>query len=213
MQANWGEGMPQDRTAGRKIGGREARGTKLRHVALGGAVAALVLCGNYSAARAGDDDVQNQSFTDKFLNTLGVHNPFDTQYEINYSERSPLVVPPTRDLPPPVSDNAKPAPDWPVDPEITKRAQAKKDEKVTPRAYDSVMEDERPLSPAELGVGHPVAAPGTPEQSTPVSARRTQAQPFQLRLAQEGRLWDVYRRAAAREPDRSATRLSNSVGG
>ncbi len=167
MQANWGEGMPQDRTAGRQIGGREARGTKLRHVALGGAVAALVLCGNYSAARAGDDDVQNQSFTDKFLNTLGVHNPFDTQYEINYSERSPLVVPPTRDLPPPVSDNAKPAPDWPVDPEITKRAQAKKDEKVTPRAYDSVMEDERPLSPAELGVGHPVAAPGTPEQSTP----------------------------------------------
>ena len=167
MQANWGEGMPQDRTADRQFGGREARGTKLRHVALGGVVAVLVLCGNYSAARAGDDDVQKESFTDKVLNALGVHNPFDTQYEIDYSERSPLVVPPTRDLPPPASANAKPAPDWPVDPEITKRGQSKKDEKVTPRPYDSVTEEARPLTPAELGVGHPVAAPGTPEQSTP----------------------------------------------
>ncbi len=63
-------------------------------IALGAAFAALVVCGNVSAARAGDDDDPNESFTDKFLRTLGLKNPGSTEYEINYSERSPLVVPP-----------------------------------------------------------------------------------------------------------------------
>lgn len=162
--------MPQDRTAGRGTDGRKIRRTKLHRVALCGAVAVLVVGGTYSMARAGDDVVSNQSFGDKVWNTLGLHNPFDTQYEINYSERSPLVVPPRRDLPKPVSSTAKPAPNWPTDPEIIKRQQAKEDDKVTPRPYDSVMESSRALTPAELGVGRvtpAVSAPGVGEQTTP----------------------------------------------
>ena len=99
---------------------------------------------------------------------MGLHNPFQTQYEINYSERSPLVVPPTRDLPRPMTSNAPPAPDWPKDPEIKKHEAAKDADKVTtPRPYDYQMEASRPLRPNELNVGKPIAAPGTPEQSTP----------------------------------------------
>jgi hypothetical protein len=163
--------MPQDRMIGRTIDGRRLRGTRLVQTALLGAVAALILCGNISAARAGDGDVQGQeSLTDKFLHTLGIRDPNETQYEINYSERSPLVVPPNRNLPPPVASTAPPVTNWPTDPDVQKRKAAKDDEKPQVRPYDSVVESERALRPDELGVGKPattVSAPGTGEQSSP----------------------------------------------
>ena len=84
---------------GRLIDGHFSRRAGALRVVLCGAVAALALCGTFSAARAGDDDVSSQqSISDKILNTLGLHDPFAPQYGINYSERSPLVVPPTREL-------------------------------------------------------------------------------------------------------------------
>jgi hypothetical protein len=151
--------MPQERMAGRAIAGR----TKRRSAALSGALAALALCAGHTAARAGDDDISSkQSLTDKFLNTLGLHDPFEPQYGINYSERSPLVVPPTRDLPPPQTSIGPPAPNWPVDPEIKARAAAKRDEKVRP-GPDYVTESSRPLRPSELNAINP---PGTSDQSS-----------------------------------------------
>jgi hypothetical protein len=163
--ATSGEGMPQDRTAGRAIAGRNICRTRFSYVALCGAVAVIALCCGYSAACAGDSDVSsNESFTDKFLNTLGLHDPFAPQYGINYSERSPLVVPPTRDLPPPQSTNGPPAPNWPVDPEIRARAAAKKDDSVGPHD-DYVTELSRPLRPNELNATS-VNAPGTNDQTS-----------------------------------------------
>jgi len=162
-----GEGMPQDRIAGRKIDGRGGRRTKILRIALGGALAAFAMCANYSAARAGDDDVKDESITDKIMHSFGLKAPDDSDYEINYSERSPLVVPPNRNLPPPISTTAPPVANWPVDPEVKKRAASKDDDKPTPRPYDSVMNSSRALTPAELGVGRAVSAPGEPEQSTP----------------------------------------------
>jgi hypothetical protein len=97
------------------------------------------------------------------MNTLGLHDPFAPQYGINYSERSPLVVPPTRDLPPPQSSNGPPAPNWPVDPEIRARAAAKSDDIVRP-APDYVTDSSRPLRPNELNAVNP---PGTNDQSSP----------------------------------------------
>jgi len=160
-----GEGMPQDRLAGGVIVGRNIRRMKFLRVALCGAVAAFALCGAFSAARAGDDDVSNQSFTEKFFDTLGLHDPFAPQYGINYSERSPLVVPPTRDLPPPITSNGPPAPGWPVDPEVKARAGAKKDDRVSPHP-DYVIDSSRPLRPNELNATT-VNAPGTSSQSSP----------------------------------------------
>jgi len=127
-------------------------------------MAALAVCGNCSVARAGDNDLASkQSFTDKFLDTLGLHNPFDPQYGINYSERSPLVVPPTRDLPPPQTSNGPPAPNWPVDPEVRERAATKQAEKISPHP-DYVVDSSRPLRPNELNAVNP---PGTNDQSSP----------------------------------------------
>jgi len=67
------------------------------------------LAGN--AARAGDDDNSNESFMTKFMKTIGIMPGVNTS-AIHYTERSPLVVPPTRDLPPPGSGPGAVA-DWP----------------------------------------------------------------------------------------------------
>jgi len=162
--------MPQDRRAGRSSAGGKVRWEKVYRFALCGAVAAAAVCGAYATARAGDTEGTSESLGDKFWSTLGLHNPFDPKFEINYSERSPLVVPPTRDLPKPQSATTKPVPNWPTDPEIIKQQKAKDDEKVTPRPYDSVTYSSRALTPGELGVGRvtpAVSAPGVGEQSSP----------------------------------------------
>jgi hypothetical protein len=172
--------MPQDRIDGRKVNGSafdrfefdagQPRRSKLAQAAFGTALVALAIGAISSAARAGDTDPQEQSISDKIMQTLGLHNPGETQYEINYSERSPLVVPPSRNLPPPLTSSALPAPNWPKDPEVLRRQASKDDQKPVVRPYDSVMESSRPLRPDELGVGRvtpTVAAPGTNEQSRP----------------------------------------------
>jgi hypothetical protein len=166
--------MPQDRMIGCKSDRRKFRKTKLANVVLGTVLAALVVCAHVPIAHAGDDDAdENESFTDKFLRTLGIRNLGTTEYEINYSERSPLVVPPTRNLPTPVAATPSPAPNWPKDPDIKKRKEAMKDnDKPVIRNGDSVIEDSRALRPDELNVGRAtptVAAPGTAEQTTPVT--------------------------------------------
>src|SRR5688500_962183 len=50
----------------------------------------------------------------RVLSAVGLR---DDKPPIDYRERSPLVVPPTTSLPPPMSGNVA-APNWPVDPEI-----------------------------------------------------------------------------------------------
>jgi hypothetical protein len=157
--------MAQDR-----IAGRETRRAKIAKVMLGAAMAAVVVGATAPAARAGDDDGTTQSLYDKFLSTIGVKDPDKTEYEINYSERSPLVVPPTRDLPPPKAAGVTPAPNWPKDPDVIRRKTVNNDDKPQVRPYDSVMESSRPLRPNELKTGRAattVPAPGTGEQSTP----------------------------------------------
>ena len=96
----------------------------LMRTARAAALAALCVCACTAVARAGDDDPNatqssGGSIYDKMLDVVGLGG----QGTIQYSERSPLVVPPTRDLPPPGA-NAPPAvPNWPKDPDIA-RSQA-----------------------------------------------------------------------------------------
>jgi len=135
--------MAQDRIRSRNVGH-----TALLRAARGAALAALVVCANAAAARAGDD---SDSFYNKFMRVLGVKNPLTMEYGIDYSERSPLVVPPTRDLPPPVAAAPPSTPDWPKDPDVKRRAKARAEQKVAPQ-YDYVVESSRPLRPGELDV-------------------------------------------------------------
>lgn len=107
--------MPQQQSrshdANRAARAGAARGRKV----LGVALVALVVGLNAGAARAGDDDASsNPSAWSKFMQTLGLKKAPETNSNINYSERSPLVVPPTRDLPPPLAE-LPPATDWPKD--------------------------------------------------------------------------------------------------
>jgi hypothetical protein len=135
-----------------------------------------------SPARAGDDEAQNGDeeegdFIDKafrgVLHGIGLQN--STAPGINYHERSPLVVPPTRDLPPPQkATRAAPDPAWPQDKDMNPKKVAKKKE--SKPASEAENEDMRQLRPDELGVRKPSgqrtasggAAPDTTgEQLTP----------------------------------------------
>lgn len=72
------------------------------------------------AARAGDDDrTFSEKIMDGFYGTIRGTNM--DNHGIDYRERSPLVVPPTLDLPPPVSANEAPVANWPKDPDERQR--------------------------------------------------------------------------------------------
>jgi hypothetical protein len=133
------------------VGLRAGRTAPLKRAAMATALTALLLCAGAAAARAGDDDTDTQgshtSVYDKVLQVIGVAGGNN----IEYGERSPLVVPPTRDLPPPAADVAPAVPDWPKDPDLAQRAKAKTKQKRKPQP-DYVVESSRPLRPGELNV-------------------------------------------------------------
>lgn len=141
--------MSQFRIRRRKVGRR----LPVR-LALSAAVIALVVGLGSNAVRAGDDDEDGASVMQRIMQTFGLRNPDDTVMGRgdNYGERSPLVVPPTRDLPVPVSNAGPPAPNWPKDPDITRAQAAKKkvDNKAHYQRGDSVTDNARVLSPSEL---------------------------------------------------------------
>jgi hypothetical protein len=147
--------MPQIRIRNRKVG-------MLVHAALGVGLAGLVLCTN-SAARAGDDD-DSPSVMGKVMETLGLRDPKGNYAGIDYNERSPLVVPPTRDLPPPEASTAPPAPNWPKDQDMIRRAKAKAEEKKVAPHPDYVADSSRPLMPNELDPA------GAPKVSAPIDS-------------------------------------------
>jgi hypothetical protein len=140
--------MPQVCNPHRSTGDRKVRRNPLSRVALGAALAAGVAMAN-SAARAGDDD-DGPSVISQIMHTLGFQRLGDSYAGIDYNERSPLVVPPTRDLPPPETANAAPAPNWPKDPDIAKRQAAKRDSNKARYQRDYVDESTRPVPRNEL---------------------------------------------------------------
>ena len=135
------------------IRSRRVGRSALPRLVLGAAVAALLIGLNAAPARAGEDDEDGASVISRIMHTFGLKNPDETVMGRgdSYSERSPLVVPPTRDLPPPVADTAPPAPNWPKDPDIAQRQKSKKiDNKAAYQRGDSVTENSRALRPDEL---------------------------------------------------------------
>src|SRR6201986_5551140 len=75
------------------------------------------------AARAGDDDEDDKTFEEKIIEGImkGVGATNMDNSNIDYRERSPLVVPPKIDLPPPASASAaKSVPNWSKDPDESK---------------------------------------------------------------------------------------------
>jgi len=107
---------------------------------LGVAVGALALVLAAASARAGDGEPE-KSLQDKLLEGIGIKS----EPSIDYRERSPLVVPPKLELPPP-EDAAveKKSPAWPVDAAVKKRQlqEAKRKKATTDAAISSAPVDE-----------------------------------------------------------------------
>ena len=124
--------------------GALSRALRLAVVALG--VALVMTAG---AARAEDDDDDDKTFEEKIIDNImtGIGGTRMENRGIEYRERSPLVVPPKLDLPPPASSSEVKAPNWPKDPDEARRKAliaARKKENKDPR------EASRPLMPSEL---------------------------------------------------------------
>jgi hypothetical protein len=95
-------------------------------------LAALCLCAIAIASPAQAQNDEGPSELQKFLGAAGLLDlPKDP---IDYQERSPLVVPPSAELPPPrnVGDVTKLNPEWPVDPDWNRAREAKIPPTITP---------------------------------------------------------------------------------
>src|SRR6478735_9510957 len=129
----------------RNSSGALSRGLRLAVVALG--VGLVMTAG---AARAQDDDEDDKTFEEKIIEGImaGIGGTNMDNRGIEYRERSPLVVPPKLDLPPPAAaSNEVKAPNWPKDPDEARRKAAiaaRKKENKDPR------EASRVLMPSEL---------------------------------------------------------------
>jgi len=133
-----------------------------------------------SNARAEDDEDNaptiwnlDQRLWNGFMSALGVQN--NTEVGIDYRERSPLVVPPTRNLPPPETGKKKNAA-WPVDPEIKRKQEAASRKQSTPRDGSSRRADNgSTILPSELD-------PAGARRSAATSASRSTTAPNDEKL-------------------------------
>ena len=127
-------------------------------------------------ARAADEEVPlDTRILRGVLESLGLKK--DDGPGIDYQERSPLVIPPSRDLPPPESAGAAAKnPAWPNDPDIA-RARAEAARARNRNVEAEILREQNPLRPDEMTpgakYGTPVprreAAPGTGEDSPSIT--------------------------------------------
>ena len=115
----------------------EARGTWLRGVRFAVAAASIAIVLSSGMARAQDDD-DDATFEEKIIHNLmsGIGGTNMDNKGIDYRERSPLVIPPKIDLPPPGSAATEiKDPNWPKDPDVERHKEmiaARKQSKPTP---------------------------------------------------------------------------------
>lgn len=158
-------------TTARDTKGRSERNSSdvpvraLRLAAVALAVGFVMMTG---AARAQDDEDEDKSLEDKVIEGLmaSVGGTNMDNRGIDYRERSPLVVPPRLDLPPPQAAASEVrAPNWPKDPDVARRKAliaARKKENKDP------IQSARPLLPSELNAGKTAASTGTGAPNEPV---------------------------------------------
>ena len=138
---------------------RKPSRTMMRALRLAAIILGIGLVMSANAARA-EDDEDDSTFEEKIIKQImtGIGGTNMENTGIEYRERSPLVIPPRSDLPPPATAAEAPAPNWPKDPDIQKRKAAiaarKKDNK-------DPVEASRILKPSELAVGRTAAGGGS----------------------------------------------------
>jgi hypothetical protein len=136
----------------------------------------LALGWSAGAAFAAEDEEEVPLDTKLFrqlMKDLGLQR---NEEGIDYRARAPLVVPPSRTLPPPQSESAFTGsiPAWPNDPDVKKRkAEVPAAKKKIPKTAHEVIEaDGRPIPRDELEKGRlPAGTPSGPSQTPEEAAR------------------------------------------
>jgi hypothetical protein len=136
---------------------------RIARIAAAGLMGLAVASTATTGARAADDEEDVAPDTKFFRNVLHGLGLRQDGAGIDYRERSPLVIPPGRNLPPPESGSAaEKVAAWPKDPDV-QRAKALRAQRKLPAR---TVEDEwNPELPSQLGPRAKSAPPG--QQPTP----------------------------------------------
>jgi hypothetical protein len=134
---------------------RSGRRSKLAAFASLFTIVLVLGAGGAALAADDEDDTFEQKVIKKVLGGLGVD--VGQGSNIEYRERSPLVIPPGRDLPPPETTDSINNPAWPKDAQSQPKKRAKSKGLDTIGEYDM---HKATLSPEQLRRGQGVA-PGT----------------------------------------------------
>ena len=152
--------------------GTLTRALRLAVVALG--VGLVMTAG---AARAQDDDDEDdKTFEEKVIGGImaGIGGTNMENRGIDYRERSPLVVPPKLDLPPPESVKSEVKdPNWPKDPDEARRKAAIAARK---KQNKDPIESARILTPSELNAAR--TAPPARTNNDPVQPGNSNTNPI-----------------------------------
>jgi len=138
---------------------------QLRRIALAGMVSLMALAVFApGAARAQQDE--GSSVWDSITGLMKGFRLGSPDSDIDYRERSPLVVPPSRALPPPQAPGTGRAANWPVDPDVKRKQEAAEKRKRGEGRfdYDTFIAAE---SPSQLNA----PGPGAPKPVTPGEGR------------------------------------------
>ncbi len=149
-----------------------SRALRLAVVALG-----IGLVMTAGAARAQDDDDEDdKTFEEKIIGGImaGIGGTNMENRGIDYRERSPLVVPPKLDLPPPESVKSEVKdPNWPKDPDEARRKAAIAARK---KQNKDPIESARILTPSELNAAR--TAPPARTNNDPVQPGNSNTNPI-----------------------------------
>ncbi len=133
------------------------RSNYLKHCVRFTAVGIVLLAAGASTTVRAQDDGGDNAFArwerkvwNGFVRGIGLQG---NEPQIQYRERSPLVVPPTRDLPPPQAKAVPRGPEWPVDPDAKRakeRADAKKKKRIDGNPFFEQEARQNALTPEQL---------------------------------------------------------------
>jgi hypothetical protein len=167
------------------LSGAPPRALRLAVIAVG--IGLVISAGAARAQEAEDDRTIDEKIMDTIMSGIGATN-MDNR-GIDYRERSPLVVPPKLDLPPPVSASKDVrAPNWPKDPDEARRKAAIAARK---KAKPDWQQANMPVSRAELDAGgRPVDHSGSADPAQPGGLNNPVLTPQALGF--EGRFSDLF---------------------
>ena len=134
---------------------------RITRVALGGVLAFALLLGAVdmrAMAEDDDDPALDTKILRDVLRSLGLRR--GDENAIDYRERSPLVVPPSRILPSPETAAPNRGPAWPNDPDVKRAREAKA---ARAKANPDPVDDSRPLRPDQYNRTAPPSPSSQPD--------------------------------------------------